>query len=183
MRTQAKALPKSKERFPMSLTGPGTCCVSFSPSQLTFLQCHGRLYYENWPHGVNSATEFSPVKSFPFLPCVQLREVQHHFSICIAWGAQFHPDIIHGKGKVCHLGCASFSKFSFIYRNYRYITCILKIFIQFGKRLYTIKSRLHADMHVYVLTWEGLVEDSTSKVGQSSGYAWCRRSGTFYLGW
>lgn len=99
IRTQAKALPKSKERFPMSLTGPGIHYIFFSHPQLTFLQFHGRLCYENWPHSVNSGTEFSPVKIFPSLPCVQLCEVQHHFIICKAWRAQFHPDIIHGKEK------------------------------------------------------------------------------------
>lgn len=108
--------PKSMERFPMSLTASGTRCISLSPSQLTFLQCHGRQYYENQPHSVNSAAEFPSVKLFPSSPCAQWFEAQHRFSMCMAWAvARFHPDFIHGKGKVCHSGCTSFCTFSFIH--------------------------------------------------------------------
>lgn len=171
MEAQAKALLKSMERFPMSLTVSGTLCISLRPSQLTFLQCHGREYYENQPHSVNSATAFHSVKLFPSLPCTQLFEAQHHFSMCIAWvEAQFHPDFIHGKGKVCHSGCTSSCKLSFIYQQ-----CIYKNH-RHTQDIYMVQENvIHFKgqticRHACVRTRERLAEDGKPKVGQSFSY-------------
>lgn len=64
---QSKPLLKSIERSTMAATVSQTGYTSLSPPQLTFLQCHGRHYYENQSSGVNGATEFSSMNLFPSL--------------------------------------------------------------------------------------------------------------------
>lgn len=168
----------------MSLTGSGTHCIFFSHSQLTFLQCHGRLCYENWPHSVNNGTEFSPVKFFSFFAFCTIMWISASFQHLYSMEGPVSPRYYPWNRKISVLGRTSFSKFSFIYRHgiYKYHMHTQDIYTVWEKVAHFKGQTICRHACVCPnFNKEGLVGDSKYKVGQSSAYGWCQRSGTFHL--
>ena len=120
--------PRVNEKIPCIFDGLWTRCISPSPSQLTFLLCHGKQHSENQPHSVNSATEYPSVKLFPSLSHAQLFEAQYRFTICM-WWLRFTLNFSMAKEKcVTQAVLPSVNSVSFISKVYIRITGILKIF-------------------------------------------------------